>query len=402
MQFHRPLYWNVYICALREYGKRSSPTLVRALCRLGFGTGISVPATAITDARNFYTSAIALSHSSRESSPVAYRHRRPTSSSQLPNRVTFEPFNQQFFALKYKKSKEFTEWSRLAFDGHIRWDMDQRKWLLPINAYSDVELAIRDKFPDVKVAISKHLRTHIKARVSDLPKVVPRHPAQPLINESTLSDEQKEVAKTVLNNRKSVFFTGSAGTGKSHLLRYLVEQLQQLHGEEAVAVTATTGIAAVNIGATTIHSFAGIGLGDEEVDTLIKIICSRKGFYRKWINTKVLVVDEVSMMDADLFEKLEAIACRLRRSLEPFGGIQLVMSGDFFRKYLRMRSVFVAKLCRAQLIPYQNFPQLLPSHLSAAKANGSFGSSSNRHVSGIPLFISSISRLCFARRTSSS
>jgi len=75
-----------------------------------------------------------------------------------------------------------------------------------------------------------------------------------------LNKEQQVAANYILAGN-NVFITGSAGTGKTHLLRYTIQELIREYGEEAVAVTAPTGIAAINIGGQTIHSFAGIGLG---------------------------------------------------------------------------------------------------------------------------------------------
>lgn len=87
-----------------------------------------------------------------------------------------------------------------------------------------------------------------------------------------LSDEQKHVLDAVVKNGKSIFFTGSAGTGKSVLMREIIKQLRNKYRREQdrVAITASTGLAACNIGGVTLHSFAGIGLGKEPVPELVK------------------------------------------------------------------------------------------------------------------------------------
>ncbi|GAO49977.1 hypothetical protein G7K_4112-t1 [Saitoella complicata NRRL Y-17804] len=148
-----------------------------------------------------------------------------------------------------------------------------------------------------------------------------------------LSQEQRGVIDLVLNQKKSVFFTGSAGTGKSVLLRELISELKRSYkkSSDSIAVTASTGLAACNIGGTTLHSFAGIGLGKESVADLVKKIKKNKKAATRWMRTKVLIVDEISMVDADLFDKLEELARTLRNNTRPFGGIQLVMCGDFFQ-----------------------------------------------------------------------
>lgn len=148
-----------------------------------------------------------------------------------------------------------------------------------------------------------------------------------------LSDEQKKVLDLVIEGRKSVFFTGSAGTGKSVLLREIIKGLRQRHKHESdrVAVTASTGLAACNVGGVTLHSFAGIGLGKEAVPELVKKIKRNAKAKTRWLRTKVLVVDEISMVDGDLFDKLEGVARSVRNNGRPFGGIQLVITGDFFQ-----------------------------------------------------------------------
>jgi ATP-dependent DNA helicase PIF1 len=148
-----------------------------------------------------------------------------------------------------------------------------------------------------------------------------------------LSEEQQHVLNLVTDKKKSVFFTGSAGTGKSVLMREIITALRKTYKREPdrVAVTASTGLAACNVGGVTLHSFAGIGLGKEEVPELVRKIKRNQKAKHRWLRTKVLVVDEVSMVDADLFDKLEAIARQLRNNGRPFGGIQLVITGDFFQ-----------------------------------------------------------------------
>ena len=148
-----------------------------------------------------------------------------------------------------------------------------------------------------------------------------------------LSDEQRLVLNLVAEQKKSVFFTGSAGTGKSVLLREAIKVLREKYKRESdrVAVTASTGLAACNVGGVTLHSFAGIGLGKEAVPELVKKIKRNQKAKLRWMRTKVLIIDEISMVDGDLFDKLEAIARSIRNNGRPFGGIQLVITGDFFQ-----------------------------------------------------------------------
>ena len=146
----------------------------------------------------------------------------------------------------------------------------------------------------------------------------------------SLTVEQKEAASTVIYSKDNVFLTGAAGTGKSFLLEYIIKRLTKKR-KNGVYVTATTGIAAEHIHGTTLHSFAGIGLGKLPVEDLYESILSKESVLKRWRGAKVLVVDEVSMLHADLFDKLEQLARLVRSSTEPFGGIQLVLCGDFFQ-----------------------------------------------------------------------
>lgn len=117
------------------------------------------------------------------------------------------------------------------------------------------------------------------------------------------------------------------------MLRELISELKRRHKKDsdAVAVTASTGLAACNIGGVTLHSFSGIGLGKESVADLVKKIKRNPKARTRWIRTKILIMDEVSMVDGELFDKLEAIARQIRNNGQPFGGIQLVITGDFFQ-----------------------------------------------------------------------
>lgn len=146
-----------------------------------------------------------------------------------------------------------------------------------------------------------------------------------------LSVEQREVIE-LIKQGKSVFFTGSAGTGKSVLLREAIKELRQKYqNSEKIGITASTGLAACNIGGITLHSFAGVGLGKEGVIDLVKKVKKAKKNMLRWQKTKVLIIDEISMVDAEFYDKLEAVARKLRANEKPWGGIQIVATGDFFQ-----------------------------------------------------------------------
>ncbi|KAG9395074.1 DNA helicase Pif1 like [Carpediemonas membranifera] len=145
-----------------------------------------------------------------------------------------------------------------------------------------------------------------------------------------LQPDQRRVYDAVMMG-ESVFFTGVAGTGKSFLLKVIINAIRErLKGtDERVFVTASTGAAAVNIAGTTIHSFSGIGVGSEDAATIAMKLRRRKG--GNWPSCRVLVIDEVSMLSARLFDLIESVARMVRRDRRPFGGIQVILTGDFLQ-----------------------------------------------------------------------
>ena len=150
------------------------------------------------------------------------------------------------------------------------------------------------------------------------------------IKNSELNSEQKLIKKLVLKG-ESVFFTGSAGTGKSFLLKEIITALQKKYGKSKVGITSTTGTGADIIGGTTLASFFGLKT-DSHLDKDIIFERIRKHSehaFNNWRKTKVLIIDEASMLDGDLFDKLEALARDFRINNFPFGSMQLVLVGDF-------------------------------------------------------------------------
>lgn len=99
--------------------------------------------------------------------------------------------------------------------------------------------------------------------------------------------------------------------------------------QKIMGVTSTTGVSSLLFGGTTVHSFLGIGLGTESVEDLTNKISKRSYLRKKWKDLEVLIIDEVSMLSPILFDKLEEIARNVRHNPKPFGGIQLILSGDF-------------------------------------------------------------------------
>lgn len=164
-----------------------------------------------------------------------------------------------------------------------------------------------------------------------------------ILNSGTLTDEQHRVLSAVLHHQ-SLFFTGSAGTGKSYLLKFIINRMPP----ESTFVTASTGIAACNIGGITLHMFAGIpanwltseaasssgtagSVGKLTAKEIAERLTKNEAKVRRWRQCKCLIIDEISMVAGDYFETLVSVARILRNDQRPFGGIQLVVCGDFLQ-----------------------------------------------------------------------
>ena len=144
----------------------------------------------------------------------------------------------------------------------------------------------------------------------------------------SLSESQRK-AVDLIEKGMNVFITGPAGTGKSFLLNYIKEQYQ----DKGLHITASTGIASINVGGQTLHSWAGLGLGNLPLNEILRNIMSVKGvkMRKKLISTKILAIDEISMIPADIFDLLNNLLKAIRNNNLPFGGVQLILFGDFLQ-----------------------------------------------------------------------
>jgi ATP-dependent DNA helicase PIF1 len=129
----------------------------------------------------------------------------------------------------------------------------------------------------------------------------------------------------------NIFITGPGGTGKTALIRHIQKDASKKGIN--IQVCALTGCAAVLLEckAKTIHSWAGIGLGNGTIENIINKIVKNKYIKSKWTEINILIIDEVSMMSQKLFELLDIIGKVVRRNQKPFGGIQMIFSGDFYQ-----------------------------------------------------------------------
>ena len=132
----------------------------------------------------------------------------------------------------------------------------------------------------------------------------------------------------------NIFITGPGGTGKSVLIKKIQQHAQEEQGK-TVSVCALTGCAAIllDCGARTVHSWAGIGIANGDNTAIINRVMKSSFKKRAWYETDILIVDEVSMMSQKMFELLDALGRNIRKSKSylPFGGIQVIFSGDFYQ-----------------------------------------------------------------------
>lgn len=142
---------------------------------------------------------------------------------------------------------------------------------------------------------------------------------------------EQQIAFNKYIQGQNIFITGPGGTGKSALIKYIKQNAESRC--KIIQVCALTGCASVLLEckAKTLHSWSGIGLGKGTIEQLIKKVQKNKNYKALWKETDILVVDEVSMMSQKLFETLDAIGKSVRKDRRPFGGLQLIFSGDFYQ-----------------------------------------------------------------------
>jgi len=139
----------------------------------------------------------------------------------------------------------------------------------------------------------------------------------------------QQQALKILKSGANVFLTGSAGTGKTFLLNQLISYLKK--SKIRTGVTASTGIAATHLEGRTIHSWSGIGIKKEMDEKSLKHIVKNKKLNKRIKETKILIIDEISMLDADRLSLVDRVCKKVKDPFLPFGGLQIIMCGDFFQ-----------------------------------------------------------------------
>jgi ATP-dependent DNA helicase PIF1 len=151
------------------------------------------------------------------------------------------------------------------------------------------------------------------------------------LTQTPFTEGQQRAFDAVCYERKNVFLTGPGGSGKSYLVSHIVADFEAK--QKKVGITAMTGCAALLLHpkARTLHSFLGIGLGQDSVDKITARIKKTPQTKKRWLTIDLLILDEVSMLTPALLEKLDDVAQRIRRIKAPFGGLQVLLVGDFYQ-----------------------------------------------------------------------
>ncbi|MCK5461064.1 AAA family ATPase [Candidatus Gracilibacteria bacterium] len=138
------------------------------------------------------------------------------------------------------------------------------------------------------------------------------------------SDQALRAIDLVENTMRNVFITGKAGTGKSTLLEYL-----RKNATKRMVVLAPTGVAAINVKGDTLHSFFGLKPGFELEEAREKKVSEKKA--KKYQSLKTILIDEISMVRADLLDAVDTFLRKVRENNNPFGGVQMIFFGDLYQ-----------------------------------------------------------------------
>lgn len=139
----------------------------------------------------------------------------------------------------------------------------------------------------------------------------------------------QDAALTILKTGANVFLTGEPGSGKTHTVNEFIKYLRE--HDVYPSITASTGIAATHVGGMTIHSWSGIGIKKELSEQDLDELESRESLVKRLASAKVLIIDEISMLDGKILGLVDLVCRTLRHNEDAFGGLQVVLVGDFFQ-----------------------------------------------------------------------
>ncbi|MCF6245589.1 MAG: AAA family ATPase, partial [Sulfurovum sp.] len=140
---------------------------------------------------------------------------------------------------------------------------------------------------------------------------------------------KQNTAQNILKSGQNVFITGSAGTGKTYVLRQYMDYLRERRVYSTVV--APTGIAASHLGGQTIHAFFALGIRDSIDEGYVEFLMDKKYLKTRFSKLRLLIIDEISMVSPELFSAMDLVLRGFKGVDAPFGGVQVVISGDFFQ-----------------------------------------------------------------------
>lgn len=140
-----------------------------------------------------------------------------------------------------------------------------------------------------------------------------------------ISKYQTNLVFDSIASGRNVFITGQAGTGKSHLVKLIKQKYKH------IKLTSSTGVSSYLIGSCTFHSFFGVGIAKNDKSVLLRYVQKNERAKFNILDTKSIIIDEVSMLSINVFEKVDYICKTIRKCQKPFGGIQVIFVGDFFQ-----------------------------------------------------------------------
>jgi len=176
---------------------------------------------------------------------------------------------------------------------------------------------------------------------------------------STFSNEQQLCFEKYLNG-ENLFITGPGGSGKSFLIKNIVKHAET--NNKNIKVCALTGCAAILLEcrATTLHMFSGIGFANKKNEEIIQELFTTKRYKLKnWRKLEILIIDEVSMMSLKILLLLDTIAKKFYRNTSPFGGLQVIFTGDFYQ-LSPVSNIFLEKEDSMFCFEHELWNQLFP------------------------------------------
>ncbi len=139
----------------------------------------------------------------------------------------------------------------------------------------------------------------------------------------------QQQALAIMKTGVNIYLTGQAGSGKTYVLNQYIRYLRE--HDISVAITASTGIAATHMNGMTVHAFSGIGIRDSLSEYDLDTILQKSYLASRFSKARVLIIDEVSMLSARTFDMIDRVARAFKGNSQPFGGMQVILSGDFFQ-----------------------------------------------------------------------